>query len=100
MINCFDNSQKFLPGCVIVTFWFAQCLAGLVDLRQNSTNTNIAGICVSQKGVLALRIGQDWSGCEGLFEAMKRTIAFLCPRKRLAFLSQLGRTVSAKEGST
>ena len=19
MINCFDNSQKFLPGCVIVT---------------------------------------------------------------------------------
>ena len=23
MINCFDNSQKFLPGCVVVTFWFA-----------------------------------------------------------------------------
>ena len=23
MIDCFDNSQKFTPGCAIVTFWFA-----------------------------------------------------------------------------
>ena len=51
MINCFDNSQKFTPGRAIVTLWFALSLAvigyysfvPLVNLRENSTNTNIAG---------------------------------------------------------
>ena len=94
IFDSFDNCKQLFPGGAILMLRMAQHLAvishwtlfPLLQLRENSNNCTIAGICVQYESIIWVWVAEEWSFCEGTLETNKNSISFNGPHKWMCLL--------------